>query len=193
MKNLKMLGLAAVAAMALMAIGAGSASATTLEVKGVTQSGAVTIKGSLELGTSTVLQTTTGAFLNTCSESSMEGKSTVFTGTVVTVPLSALSFKKCTSESVVVDKPGTLTIERIGTTTNGTVKSSGAEVTVPSPLGQLTCTTGTGIDIGTLTGKATGFATVDVLTAINCGFLVPSASWVGSYWITSPEGLGVVG
>jgi hypothetical protein len=193
MKYLKMLGLAAVAAMALMAIGAGSASATTLEVKGVTQSGAVEIKASLESGTSAILQTTSGGFANTCKESAVTGKTSVFTGTTVSGPISALTFTSCTTSPVTVDEKGSLTVERIGSTTNGTVRSAGAKVTVPSPFGALTCSTGAGTDIGTLTGKATGQATMDINAVLNCGFLVPSATWTGSYVVTSPEGLGIVG
>jgi hypothetical protein len=193
MKYLKMLGLAAVAAMALMAVAAGSASATTLEKAGVVQTGAVEIKASLESGTSAKLQKTDGSFANTCTESSVEGKTTVFTGTAVSGPISLLTFKKCTTESVVVDAAGSLSIERIGSTTNGTVKSSGAKVTVPSPFGALTCVTSEGTDIGTLTGKASGQATMDISAVLNCGFLAPSATWTGSYVVTSPEGLGVTG
>jgi hypothetical protein len=64
---------------------------------------------------------------------------------------------------------------------------------MPSPFGNLSCRTGEGTDIGTLTGKATGQATIDFKAVVNCGFLVPSSTWQGSYTITSPEGLGVIG
>ena len=191
MKYLKILSLAAVAVIAPMAIGVGSASATTLEVGGVAKNEAVEITASLESGTSLLLQLTNGAFANTCTESHVNGKTSVFTGTTVSGPLSTLTFNKCTNEKVVVDKAGSLSVERIGSTTNGTVRSSGAEVTVPSPIGTLNCKTGEGVDIGTLTGKASGQATLDIKAILNCGFLAPSAAWAGSYSITSPSGLGV--
>jgi hypothetical protein len=191
MKYLKMLGLAAVAAMALMAIGAGSASATTLEVKGVAQSGAVEITASLEAGTSALLQTTSGAFANTCKESHVSGKTSVFTGAAVSGPINSLTFTNCTTSPVVVDEKGSLSVERIGSTTNGTVRSSGAKVTVPSPLGTLTCITGTNVDIGTLTGVKEGNAKVDVHAVLNCGFVSPSTTWDAAYTVTSPAGLGV--
>ncbi|MDQ2631223.1 MAG: hypothetical protein M3Y75_09695 [Actinomycetota bacterium] len=190
MKFLKMLGLAAVAAMALTAFTAGSASATTLEVGGVTQNKAVTIEASLASGTSAVLSRTDGSLANTCTTSTVKGSTTVFTGTTVTGPISSLTFSNCT-RPVTVHKAGTLHVAHIAGTTDGTVTSSGAEVTVGSPFGTLTCVTGTGVDIGRLTGKAAGSATMDINAVLNCGFLVPSAKWAGTYTITSPAGLGV--
>jgi len=193
MKYLKMLGLAAVAAMALMAIGAGSASATTLEVKGVAQNSAVEITASLKTGTSALLQTTSGAFANTCTASHVSGKTTSFSGATVGGPIASLTFTSCTSSPVVVDAAGSLTVERIGATTNGTVRSSGAKVTVPSPLGgTLTCVTGEGTDIGTLTGVKEGNATMDINAVLNCGFLAPSSTWTGTYTVTTAN-LGVTG
>jgi hypothetical protein len=192
MKYLKMLGLAAVAAMALMAIGAGTASATTLEVTGVTKNEPVTITASLLSGSSALLQTTSGAFANTCTESHVLGVTVApYSGTRVGGPISSLSFTKCTSSPVVVDAAGSLSVEYTSGT-NGTVRSSGAKVTVPSPLGgTLTCVTGENTDIGTLTGKATGFATMDINAVLNCGFLAPSSTWTGTYEITTPHALGV--
>jgi hypothetical protein len=195
MKHLKILGLAAVAAMALMAIGASTASATTLAVGGSKTNSAVKIEASLETGTSAKLQKTDGTFANTCTTSKVVGTTSVFTGTAVSGPLAeketGLSFGSCTTEKVTVDASGSLSVEWISGTTNGTVKSSGAKVTVPSPFGTLTCETGTGTDVGTLTGTKTGSATMDIKAVLNCGFLAPSATWEGSYWVTSPGGLGV--
>ena len=193
MKHLKMIGLAAVAAMALMAFGVSSASATTLAITGVKQTGKVTIDATAE--GSIKLEKTDHTFANTCTESTVEGETTSFTsvGTApIGGPITTLTFKKCTTESVVVDAPGSLSIEWIEGTSNGTVKSSNAKVTVPSPFGALTCETGAGNDIGTLTGKSTGFATMDIKAVLNCGFLAPSAIWEGSYNITEPHNLSVV-
>ncbi|HYQ79564.1 MAG TPA: hypothetical protein VEP91_10700 [Solirubrobacterales bacterium] len=192
MKYLKMLGLAAVAAMALMAVTAGGASATTLEVGGTVQSGAVTISASAE--SSITLADTENTQANTCSESSVHGSTTVFSGTKVTGPLSELSFKKCTREEVVVTSPGQLFIEWESGTTSGWVYSENADVDVPTAFGfSVTCTTpASGTTIGTLTGSASGKATMSIAAVLSCGPLLPSASWKGSYWITSPEKLGVV-
>jgi len=188
MKHLKMLVVIAIAATALMAIGATTASATTLENNGVKQTGAVEFPISLE--GSLKIERTDHTFANTCTVSNVVGKTTVFTGTAVSGPISTLTFSTCTTEKVVVDAAGNLSIENISGTTNGTVKSSGAKVTVPSPFGALTCETGSGNDIGTFTGKASGSGTMDIKAVLNCGFLAPSAIWEGSYTVTKgPNGV----
>ena len=197
MKYLKMLGLAAVAAMALTAFAVGSASATTLEVEGSTTNAEVTITASLEPSTTATLRTTGGLFANTCTESHVHGNTvSPFTGTTVGGPITTLTFSKCTEEPVVVHQKGSLTITHIAGTTNGTVTSSGAEVTVPSPIGTLTCKTGGGTDIGKLTGATNGttnltkHATMDIEGVLNCG-IIPSAVWEGKYIVTSPTELAV--
>ena len=190
MKYLKMLGLAAVAAMALTAFAAGSASATTLEEGGTTTNAEVTITASLESGSSATLRTTGALFANTCTESHVHGHTvSPYTGTTVGGPITTLTFSKCTEEKVEVIKPGSLSVE-YKSGTNGTVNSAGAEVKVPSPFGKLTCKTGTGTDLGTLTGVSSGNATMDINGVLNCG-IIPSAVWEGSYEVTSPSGLGV--
>lgn len=192
MKHLKMIGLAVVAAMALMAMGASSASATTLSIGGKAQTTDVTLEASA--AGSIKLEKTDGTFANTCTVSKVVGTdSTKTSGTVVSGPISSLTFGSCKTEKVVVDAPGTLSVEQIGTSINGTVKSSGAKVTVPSPFGALTCETGTGADIGTLTGvnSTAEHASMDIKAVLNCGFLAPSSIWEGAYTVTSPTGLGV--
>lgn len=197
MKYLKMLGFAAVAAMALTAFTASSASATTLEIAGTTQNSSVTITASLEPGTSLVTRTTGGLFANTCKESHLHATTTSpYTGHEVHGLLSTLSFGSCSEEKVVVDNPGSLSITNIAGTTDGTVTSTGAIMTFPSPFGTLTCKTGAGTDIGRLTGATNGttnktqHATIDLNAVINCG-IIPSALWTASYIITSPTELGV--
>jgi uncharacterized protein (DUF2141 family) len=190
MKFTKILGLVAMAALALMAF-ASTASATTLYTNGVKQTGAVTIHATLE--GSAVLKDTSNTFANTCTESTVEGTTTSFTGTTVGGPINTLTFSKCTHEKVVVDEAGSLTVERIGTTDNGTVRSTGAKVTVPvTILGSVvtaTCTT-SNTDIGTLTGSTTttytapGQSDMDINAVLNCGSILPSAKWEGTYRIT---------
>lgn len=192
MKQLKIFGFAAIATMALTAfLGAGSASATTLEETGVTRNSKVTITLSLEPGTSSVTRLTSGAFLNTCKKSHVHWTTSVFTGTDVSGPVEALAFEECTTEKVTVDKAGTLDLTWIPGTTNGTLTSTGTELTIPSPIGNITCKTGAGVDIGTLTGVAAGQATIDIKAVLNCGIFAPSAIWEASYLVTIPHGLGV--
>lgn len=193
MKNLKMVGLAAVAAMAFTSIAASSASATALEVEGWGEDEAVTIEASLKSGTSTVIKRTDGSLSNTCTASALASATeSPYTGTSVTGAIGLLSFTSCTN-TVTVHKAGTLHVEHIASTTNGTVSSSGAEVTVTTSLGfTVSCKTGVGTDIGTLTGQEEGNAEIDINAVLNCGFLLPSANWEGTYLVTSPARLGVV-
>jgi hypothetical protein len=201
MKYLKMLGLAAVAAMALMAfVGAGTASATTLEVGGVKQTGAVAIEASLKAGTSAILKDTNNATVDTCTGSTAKGSTvTPFTGATVTGPLNAvggLTFTGCSHTTHVI-KPGTLHIAWTSGT-NGTVSSSGAEVTIVSTVFGASCTakTGIGTTIGTLTGATTAgnpsaHAIMDINGVIPMG-ICGDAVWTGTYTVTSPTDLGVV-
>ena len=197
MKYLKVLGLAAVAAMAMMAFAVGSASATTLEETGVTKNSTVTITASLKPGSSAILKDTAGFSQNTCTSSHVHGHTTIFTGTVVTGPLTGhktvepengLSFGGCT-RTVKVHDPGTLEIDWTSGT-DGSVASEEAEVTVGSAIGTLVCKTGETTKLGTLKGVASGNATMEVNAVINCG-IVPSAKWEATYEVTSPHGLGV--
>jgi hypothetical protein len=188
MKLTKILGVAAVAALALMAF-AGTASATTLTTNAVVQSGAVTLEASLTTSTSLLLTDTSKSFADTCTSSTVEGKTSTTTGNVVGGAISTLSFTNCTHNPVVVHKKGTLSVERIGATTNGTVRSTGAEVTVPVGLfggtTNVNCTT-QNTDVGTLTGSTTGTAEIDINAVLNCGFFLPSAKWEGTYVMTTP-------
>lgn len=165
---------------------------TTLEVGGVAKNEAVTVESTLKSGTSALLTTTDGLFFaNTCTESTVKGTTSVFTSTTVSAPVSSLTFGSCKENPVVVENTGSLTVENISGTTNGTVRSIGAKVKTGSPFGSLTCVTasGEGTDIGTLTGVASGTATMDVSAALNCGSI--TAKWAATYTVTSPEGLGV--
>jgi hypothetical protein len=188
MKYLKMLGLAAVAAMAMAAFTAGSASATTLEVGGKTTNASVLIKSSLKAGTSAVLRDTFGVSQNTCTVSEVEGDTnSPFTGATVTGAVDKLTFSSC-DKPVTVHSRGTLHISHVAGTTNGTVTSSGAQVTATGPFGYLNCVTGAGTHLGTLTGKAAGSAELAINATLNCGI---SAKWVATYVVNSPSGLGV--
>ena len=213
MKYLKMLGIAAVAAMSFMAFAVSSASATTLEVNGSTVT-TQTITASLKSGTKAVLARTDGSLANECAvshghgiaETQVDEVAGVKTWTVTgpftghtakqkeegQKPEDGLSFSSCT-RPVTVHDPGTLKVDWTSGT-DGTVTSEGADVTVGSPFGTLTCKTGEGTPIGTLTGTdgtPAEHAELDVSAVLNCGFLVPSATWKGTYVVTTPTKLGV--
>jgi hypothetical protein len=193
MKYVKMLGIAAMSAMAMMAVSAGTAAATTLEVNGSTTNHRVDISASLAAGASLPLTSTSGGTLfNTCTESTVGGHTTSpYTGTAVKGPITTLTFTGC-KNNVTPHLYGTLTIEHIKGTTNGTLRSTGAEVTSYSTIfgTYLNCKTGEGTHLGTLAGAGTGkHASMHVNAALNCG--ITSALWSGTYTVTSPTGLGV--
>ncbi|MDQ2630558.1 MAG: hypothetical protein M3Y75_06235 [Actinomycetota bacterium] len=191
MKHLKMLGLAAVAAVALTALTAGSASATTLEIGGVAQNQKVTLSQSLKPGSSITISRTDGSLANTCTASTTHYETTTWGLAKVGWGTPSITYSNCT-RPISVLKSGSGSIEHIASTTDGTVESSGAEITVGSPFGTLNCQTGAGVDVGRLTGTASSHAELHVNAVLNCGFLVPSARLQGSYVTTSPTGLGVV-
>lgn len=199
MKRLKMLGLAAVAAMAFTAFDASTALAATLEIGGVTQNQTVLFTASLTSSTFTTLSRTDSSLVNTCTESHMEGHTiepfTVKPEEELTATLDELSFTNC-ERPITVHKPGLLHIAWESGTTNGTVTSSGAEWTVASPFGALICKTSTGVDFGTLTGAPKSpdpgiHAEIDVNAVLNCGFMMPSAWLKVTYFVTTPTELGV--
>ena len=191
MGRLSRVGIAALIGVLGILASASSASATILEVGGASKNEKVEITASLDSGTSLVLARTDGSLANTCTASHVNGSTeSPFTETKVTGALSSLSFSSC-ERTVTVHKPGKLYVEHIAGTTNGTVSSEEAEVTVGSIWGTLNCKTNTGTDIGTLTGKKEANATLDINAVLNCGFLLPSATWKGNYTVTSPSGLGV--
>ena len=193
MKHLKKtVALALLAAAMTAAFSAAGASATTLEIGGVKQNLAVTISASLKSGTSLILKDTFGISTKTCTTSSLHGSSaSPFSASTVTVPLSSLAFSGCSTEPVVVHQAGTLHIQWTSGT-NGTVSSSGMDVTTGSPFGTLTCSTGAGTHLGSLTGVASSsaHATIDINASISCSGI--SMKWEATYTVTSPTGLGVV-
>jgi hypothetical protein len=193
MKQLQRPALVVLAIAMMGLIGSSGASATVLEVGGGVKTEPIELKASLQAKSSARLATTSGETINTCTSSSLEAKDSTHTsGIEVSGPVSSLSFSGCTREKVIVDTAGSLSVSWISGTTNGTVRSSGAKITVPTALGTATCTT-ENTDLGTLTGVAFGPATIDIQAVVNCGALYPSARWEATYVVTSPEGLGVSG
>jgi hypothetical protein len=187
MNYFKIIGLAAVAVMALMPLAVPGASATTLEIGGVTQNKAVTIEG--EATSPVFLAKTDGSAGNACSDSNFKMTTSVFTGTKVTGALSTLTFKRCSIESVVVDAAGQFYIEWTSGT-SGNVYSENAKVTWPTAWGfSVTCETGSGTTLGKVTGVNSGHALLEVSAKLNCGFLLPSALFTADYTVTSAIGV----
>ncbi|HEX3040906.1 MAG TPA: hypothetical protein VHP56_02300 [Solirubrobacterales bacterium] len=189
--------MAALAAMGLIGLVAGTASATTVEINGVAQTGAVAIEASIESGKSMIFKDTAGFSQNTCTTSVAKGTTETKTGTAVTGKLSLLTFSNCT-RTLTVHKPGALEYVWNSGTTNATVYSEEAQITSGSPIGTLNCTTGATTHIGTLTGVTAAdigaghlHGTLHFNALINCG-IISSAKWEASYTITTPEKIGFI-
>jgi hypothetical protein len=184
MKQLRTIAFIHLATVLAALAAATNASATTLEVGGVTKSGSVTIEA---VSSAVVFRDTFGLTANKC-ESKLEGTTSVFSGTAVSGAMPTVTFTPCEREQVVFHTNGSLSVERIGTTTNGTVRWSGGVWTIPSPFGTLTCQTAAspGTDIGTLTGVSSGNATIDLFAVLMCGI---SVKWEGTYKTTTAIGV----
>jgi hypothetical protein len=202
MKYIKMLGLAAVAAAALMAfVGAGTASATTLTGTGcaVSHCAIGTTIASESEGT-TELHPPIGSI--NCKKSTVSGKTTTTGAAAETVKgnIEVLTFTECNA-TVTVLKKGTLEIHTENSASannNGTLTSSGAEVTV-NYVGFHCIFTTNNTDLGTVTGSANtkGNATLDISTTIprtggsSGAFCGTTAQWTGAYRVTSPASLNI--
>ncbi|MGN6276334.1 MAG: hypothetical protein ACTHNP_10480 [Solirubrobacterales bacterium] len=199
MKYVKMLGLAAVAAMALMAIvGAGSASATVL-CKNNTSSpcsevyGANTVvKAKIKSGTSALLENTSGTIEDTCTESAIQGETANAGSSTTTVeskaiPAANLTWGASCTNTTDTTAGGKLEIHA-STGGNGTVTAKEFKVTIN--LAGVTCTFGaqTGINLGTFTGGTEPTLNINVVVnKVEGSFLCPGdATWKGTYVVTSP-------
>jgi hypothetical protein len=193
MKWFTKVGLGSAVALVTMAfLGAGLASATTLEVKGVAQNKSISVTGSLKAGTSMILKDEFGTTTDTCTTAEVKGATEgTFTGASVGGKIGTMTFKNCTHTTTVI-APGSMSV--VWTSgTNGSVTSSGSEVTVQSTFfgSSAICKTGTGTTVGTVTGVKEGHATLDINAKVNCGIL-GSGSLTGTVTGTGSGGLGVV-
>jgi len=200
MKYVKMLGLTAMAAMAVMAfVGAGTASATELYKGAETVKSGTTIDASLT-GSAT-LTTTDGTVLDTCKAGTVKGKITNAGSSTSTVTgsIEELHWTECTEPTVTLNKGG-LEVHHIGGL-DGSVTAipnphTGllSEVTVNTTIfGSCVFTIANGTSIGTLTGSTTGNATFDInaVATRKSGLCPVSAKWVGTYLVTEPKPLHV--
>jgi hypothetical protein len=207
MKYLKILGLAAVAAMAMMAF-AGSASATELykteSGKAVTLGAGTVLSSSL---TGSSILKSGGTTLNTCTggkfttEITSPGSST----TTTTGKNTTIDFEGCVStvhtESTCPTlcgpvKNGTLEVHHIAGTTNGTLTASG--VVIGNTIFGTNCLyeSGTGKDLGTLTGNAAGNASIGINITVNeaepkKAICPDTATWEATFKVTTPSTLYV--
>lgn len=193
MKYMKIVGLAAVAAMALMAFVASSASATVLTSPAGTRLPAGTVVEATLKG-SAVLEETGGTTLDTCTASTVSGKTSAESGTPLTGKIETLDWGngfQCTAPTSTIVN-GSFSIEATSGG-NGILSGSGSKVTVG--LFGLSCIYGTagGTTLGTVTGGNP--AAVDINAVIHLlegPFPCPETTkWTATYTITKPTPLFV--
>jgi hypothetical protein len=201
MKYLKMLGLAAIAALGLMAfVGASTASATTLckatDTPDCTPANTLpagtTITSTLKNGGSAKLTGSGGETIATCTGGEVAGKTTNTSATWIEGNIEKLTWTGCSQMTTTV-KTGKLDIDWVSGTHNGIVRGTNNEVTVA--IFGVSCVygTGAGTTLGTLSSGAP--ATLNIATTVtrtSGGFLCPqTAGWDAEYVVTNPKALYV--
>jgi hypothetical protein len=197
MKHLKLLGLAAVAAMALIAFPAdatatGSVFCTAQESpcpESKRWAAGTELDFSLKSGASSLLVDTKGEELDKCSTSTAKGKIEKAEG--VTGPIESLTWESCTFPTKTL-KAAQLEVQQIAGTHNGTVRADGTtEVTVNTVFfGSCIYGFTAGTDIGELKeGKPATFvvnAIAEKFTGSNFG-CPETAKWTAEYTLTEPK------
>jgi hypothetical protein len=204
MKYIKMLGLVAVVATALMAfIGAGSASATVFCKEKPTGEGTTCPAGQAYPGGTTthevnegVVKLTTTFDVIECEESIIEVEIEKEGGVTETLkgPVKKLTFGKCNC-TVTVLTDGTQEVHWIPGTINGTITSTGSEVTAScsTVFGNVHCIYKTNqTDIGDYTGGAgakVDIESTDIPRLTTNSLCAEEARWDGKYKVESPNPL----
>ena len=198
MRYVKTLGLLALAAAALMAFAATASATTATSPKGTTYT--ATIHAATE--GHAILHDTSGLGITIECSSTFHGTVHVHGfGNIVRIFVSTLLWTNCTNNwSVTTLKTGSLEAHNISGTENGTLTSTGAEVTTKQSTTGLHCIYSTNAtDVGTLTSSTVtgGNATLDIAATINrtggsSGILCGSkGTWTGSYKVDTPATLYV--
>ena len=202
MKYVKMLGLAAVAAMALMAfLGAGTASATVLckeaKTSGCTNDygAGQAIKATTTTGTTAILETTGGVVLDTCTGSEISGAITNTGGASATVSghigpgTTGLKWGTCSRVTNTL-KVGNLEVHHIAGTDNGTLTATGGiEVTINTIFGSCVFGTGEALDVGKITGGSPATINTEkaVVPKISGNAACPTHGvWNAQFTLTEP-------
>jgi hypothetical protein len=193
MKHFKMLGLAAAAALVLLAFGAGTASATTLcgTTSTPCNSGygpGTIVEGVQKAGTNSVIETTGGTHLHTCTGSTFKAKTNVLSATWITANVEEWTWSGCDRFTVTVKK-GKLELDHISATHNATLVGKETEVTVNTIFGSCIYGLGAGTTLGTAAGGPSPSITINTIIARLSGPCPAEARWTGTYWITKPTPL----
>ena len=190
MRSIKTFGLAAVAAVALMALAAGSASATAL-YNGTTKLGAgATLDFSIPLGNSVALVTTNNETLDTCTTSTLKGK----LSSPATASFEELTWGNCTFPTKTT-LPGKLEFISTGGTEGSVKVDSEFKVSINTVLfGECVYGDNVGsIFSSIIKGIITGLGVNWVLNKLS-GSNPPcpaTVKWTGFYVATQPSELRV--
>jgi hypothetical protein len=218
MKYLKMLGLAAIAALALTAVvGAGSAAANAKLCKkaispcpaGEAYPAGTKISASLKTKTHAQLTTSLGTI--TCTKSAVAGETTQESGNPLHGVITAVSFEGCTLASTACTVTpqnlpytatgtagatvgnGTLTVERSRTKTeNGTIDEGGRPQAAVQCGVLINCTFGSGDISFAVTGGAPAQGAVNQSLEREGGLCPSTSTWEAEYTVTSPSPLFIV-
>jgi hypothetical protein len=217
MKYVKMLGLATVAAAALMAfVGASSASATVLCTTNpvAVPTGTTCPANQAEPAGTEIhavsegnLVLTTGSEFTeiTCKKGTVKGKTSNEGSATETVKGAAetITWEECSTPNgactVTTVKPGTLEVHWIEGTHNGTLTSTGAEITsnCASIFGNIHCIyKAENEDLGTITGgnpATADFESTPVNIIATSGLCPSGPKWDAKYEITTPKPLYIAG
>ncbi len=196
MKNLRLLGLVAIAAMAPMAFAASSASATVL-YNGSTKLTGALLDFSLEALAHARLTDTSGNTLDDCAVSTVKGntKNTGSATETVKGTIGTISWESCTFPTSTVTAGSWEFHWTSGT--NGTITSaSEIGVTINTVLfGSCVYGVKAGANLGVLTTKSSGVAVFDanatVIKLSGGGACPETAKWTANYYNTSDENLRI--
>jgi hypothetical protein len=181
MKYVRMLGLAAMVAMALMAFGAVSASAAShLYSTGVQVPAGTEFHATLE-GSGVLASTDTKTIVDTCSASTIAGKVVYPAGEDATIAISSLTWGGC---SVTTD---TLTNGELTISSSGAVTGNSSVITINLGVSGR-YGTGGGTLLGTLsTGRISINAIINELAP--CFICPDTMRWEANYTVTTPHDL----
>lgn len=193
MKYLKMLGLAAVAAMAVAAFAGASTASATVCTEGTTTSpcgsGHTPYSGSIVAklvpGTSAVLE---GTLKVSCSESEVAGT----TNSAGEGKLTSVTFKKCSNCPTVTSENLPWTAKATGSGGNGTMTVFNPRVLLQGCFfGAATCrATATEVNLEVIGGKPAKVIAsneplkIETVSGFGCG---SSGSWTATYETTTPS------
>lgn len=192
MKCLKVLGLAAIAAVSLLAFGAGTTSATTLftdSAKTIKYPANTTIEASLVTGTTANFTAPPGTVAATCSGSNWRAKTGSETATWIEAAIETLDWSGCTPTVDTVVNGAVDIMWAAGS--NGELVGTSDDVTLV--IGPSSCSYGAGT--GTVYGNMTGgsapiWRTGAELSKVAGGFLCPSKMVLDAeYVVTAPHAL----